>query len=53
MEKMRNEYEEKLDNERASHEAARRDSEANVQALRETMDAIRADYTKQFPADKN
>ena len=53
MEKMRNEYEEKLDKERASHDATRRDSEANVQALRKTMDAIRSDYVKQFPTDKN
>ena len=30
---MRNDYEEKLDNQRASHEAAKRDSESNIQAL--------------------
>ena len=34
MEKMRNEYEEKLDKERAVMTLTRRDSEANVQALR-------------------
>ena len=39
--------------ERASHDAARRESEANVQALRETMDAIRTDYANNFPTDKN
>ena len=50
---MRNDYEEKLDKERASHDAARRESEANVQALRETMDAIRTDYAKNFSTDKN
>jgi hypothetical protein len=53
MEKMRNDYEEKLDKERASHDAARRESEANVRALRETMDAIRTDYANNFPTDKN
>ena len=52
MEKMRNDYEEKLDKERASHDVARRESEANVQALRETMDAIRTDYANNFPTDK-
>jgi hypothetical protein len=48
MERMRNNYEEKLDRERASNENSKRDSEASIQALRETMDLIRKDYEKNF-----
>jgi hypothetical protein len=45
---MRNDYEEKLDRERAAYETSKRDAEANVKALRETMDSIRNDYEKNF-----
>ena len=48
MERMRNDYEEKLDHERASKENSKRDAESSIQALRETMDSIRKDYERNF-----
>jgi len=52
MEHMRNDYEEKLDNQRASHEAAKRDSESNIQALRDTMERLRNDYEEKLDAER-
>ena len=48
MEKMRNDYEEKLDAERASHGGVQRNSEAGPQALRETMEKMRNDYEEKL-----
>ncbi|MDT1985866.1 MAG: hypothetical protein RMX66_03315, partial [Planktomarina sp.] len=53
MERMRNDYEEKFDRERAAHDASRREGESNVKALRETMDAVRNDYENNFVLKNN
>ena len=53
MEHMRNDYEEKLDRDRATHDTSQREAESNVKALRETMDAIRSDYKNNFDIKNN
>jgi hypothetical protein len=53
MERLRNDYEEKLDAERAAHDNSRREAESNVKALRETMDAVRSDYENNFGIKNN
>ena len=52
MERMRNDYEEKLDNERAVHQGAQRESEANIQALRDTMERMRNDYEEKLDRER-
>jgi hypothetical protein len=53
MERMRNDYEEKFDQDRAAQDASQREAESNVKALRETMDGIRNDYENNFGIKNN
>ena len=52
MEQLRNEYEEKLDSERALFAGSQRESESNVQALRNTMEQLQNDYEEKLDNER-